>query len=298
MRHPHHIKICLLVFFVGALWGFYWLPQRALESGGLTGGWATIIQYIIPLILLLPQTIWKLLKKQSTGFEFPLIGLFMGGGLACYANSLLLTDIMRALILFFLMPIWTTLLQIVIFKQKPQLQRIVSLILALSGLLIVFNQNGKFPFPHNAGDWLALFSGMLCAAGAIKLQSIRSESISSLLFSFFFYGTLVTLFLAILMQSSFGPIPDFNSLIEMLPLILLISIGFLIPSNIVVLWSPSKIGASLFSILILSEIVFGTLSSGLFADEPFGLREIIGGTLMLLAGFLEVMSGPKKINYH
>ena len=83
----------------------------------------------------------------------------------------------------------------------------------------------------------------------------------------------------------------------MLPLLLLISVGFLIPSNIVIIWSPSKIGAGLFSILILSEIIFGTLSSGLLANEPFGLREVIGGVLMLLAGLLEVLLTPKKINY-
>ena len=219
----------------------------------------------------------------------------MGGGLACYANSLLLTDIMRALILFFLMPIWTTLFEIIFFKQKPQLERIISLILVIFGLLVVFNQNGKLPFPHNTGDWLALFSGVLAAAGAIKLQSVKSESISSLLFSFFFYGTLVTLLQAILFGSSFGPIPDLNSLFLMLPLLLLISVGFLIPSHIIVIWSPSKIGAGLFSILILSEIIFGTLSTGLLANDPFGLREIIGGGLMLLAGLVEVLLKPKNI---
>ena len=62
-----------------------------------------------------------------------------------------------------------------------------------------------------------------------------------------------------------------------------------------VIWSPSKIGAGLFSILILSEIIFGTLSTGLLANDPFGLREIIGGGLMLLAGLVEVLLKPKNI---
>ena len=43
-RHPHHFKISFALAIAAGSWGIYWLPQRILEDGGLTGGWGTISQ--------------------------------------------------------------------------------------------------------------------------------------------------------------------------------------------------------------------------------------------------------------
>ena len=100
-KHPYYISISIAVFITSGLWGLYWIPQRALQNGGLTGGWGTVFQYAIPLIVLTPFIIWKSIKGRRTGLHLPLIGIFFGGGIACYANSFLLTDIMRVFILFY-----------------------------------------------------------------------------------------------------------------------------------------------------------------------------------------------------
>ena len=294
MRHKYHLSISIAVFITSGLWGLYWIPQRALEKGGLTGGWGTVSQYAIPLIVLTPLMIWKIFKGKSTGLHLPMIGLFFGGGIACYANSFLLTDVMRVFILFYLMPVWTTIFEMIFFKQQPKWQRGVSLFLALLGLWIVFGKDGNLPFPVNVGDWLALLGGFLCAIGAIKLEEAKSEDITSLMYSFFFYGLLVTLFTSLIFSDAFGAFPEFASLVSMLPFLLILSLVFFIPSNIIILWSPSKIGAGLFSILVLSEIIFGTISAALLANEPFGWRETVGGLLMLIAGFSEIILTKNK----
>ena len=293
-KHPYHITISLAVFITSGLWGLYWIPQRILENGGLTGGWGTVAQYAIPLIVLSPVMFWRFIKGKPTGLHLPLIGLLFGGGIACYANSFLLADIMRVFILFYLMPVWTTIFEIIFFKKIPKWQRGISLFLALLGLWIVFGKNGNFPLPVNVGDWLALIGGLLCAIGAIKLEEAKYEEITSLLFSFFFYGLLVTLVTSLLFSDAFGPFPNFYSWINMFPLLLILSIIFFIPSNIIILWSPSKIGAGLFSILVLSEIIFGTISAALISNEQFGWREGIGGLLMLIAGFSEIFLSKKN----
>ena len=156
------------------------------------------------------------------------------------------------------------------------------------------SRTANFPLPVNVGDWLALIGGLLCAIGAIKLEEAKYEEITSLLFSFFFYGLLVTLVTSLLFSDAFGPFPNFYSWINMFPLLLILSIIFFIPSNIIILWSPSKIGAGLFSILVLSEIIFGTISAALISNEQFGWREGIGGLLMLIAGFSEIFLSKKN----
>ena len=74
------------------------------------------------------------------------IGLLFGGGIACYANSFLLTDVVRALILFYITPVWTTIFEMIFLRQLPKYYRYVTLILALSGVWIVFGQNGVFQY--------------------------------------------------------------------------------------------------------------------------------------------------------
>ena len=44
--------------------------------------------------------------------------------------------------------------------------------------------------------------------------------------------------------------------------------------------------------MILSEVVVGTVSAGLLADDPFGWREGLGGILILLAGLVETIFSP------
>ena len=64
MRHPHHFKIAIALAISAGAWGIYWLPQRILEEGGLTGGWGTIAQMIIGVILLLP-IVYGLYKSNN-----------------------------------------------------------------------------------------------------------------------------------------------------------------------------------------------------------------------------------------
>ena len=121
MRHPHHYKISIALAIAAGAWGIYWLPQRILEDGGLTGGWGTISQMVIGFLLLLPIAIWRFVKGKKTGFELPITGLLLGGGFVCYALSFLLTDVVRALILFYMKPVWTTIFEILFLKKKAWL---------------------------------------------------------------------------------------------------------------------------------------------------------------------------------
>ena len=99
----------------------------------------------------------------------PLTGLLIGGGFICYALSFLLTDVVRALILFYMTPIWTTIFEILFLKKRPGIERVITLLLSLGGLWIVFSKQTVFPLPENSGDWLALAGGAIFAGGLIRL---------------------------------------------------------------------------------------------------------------------------------
>ncbi len=292
-RHPYYYTISFALLIAAGMWGLFWIPQRALEAGGLTGGWATISQMVIPFVMLLPISLWRLYKGQSFGLEYPLIGLLFGGGIACYANSFLLTDVVRALILFYITPVWTTIFEIVFLRQIPRFYRYITLVLALSGVWIVFGQEGVIPLPQNSGDWIALLGGILIAASAVRMEIKKPEGIYPILFSFFFYGGLFTLIQSYFLSDYLGDAPSIESWVAMMPWLILIAILFHIPTNIVILGAPSRIGAGIVCIIILFEIVVGTLSAAVLTDELIGWREILGSSFIIFAGLTEIIFASK-----
>ena len=277
----------VLIAVAAGVWGVYWLPQRALEDAGMTGGWATLAQYLVPLALLTPVALWRARRGQRSGAGLPAFGLLLGGGIVCYANSFLLTDVVRALLLFYLTAAWATLIEALVFRQRVSVLRVVTLLLAFGGIWIVFSQAGGWPIPRNAGDWLALTGGIAVAAGTAVIFSTRSPGVFAPLYSFFLYGTPVAVICCVGLAGVLGPPPAAANVIALLPWVVLIA-AFLIPSNCALTWGATQVPPGMFGILILSEIVVGLMSAALWAGEPFGWREALGGTMMLAAGVLEV----------
>ena len=294
MRHPHHFKIAIALAISAGAWGIYWLPQRILEEGGLTGGWGTISQMIIGVILLLPIAIWRKVKGKTTGLEIPLTGFLIGGGFICYALSFLLTDVVRALILFYMTPIWTTIFEILFLKKRPGIERFLTLSLALGGLWIVFSKQTVIPLPENSGDWLALVGGALFSAGLVRLELIKTDGVFPIIFSFFFFGSIFNIVAGFLLREYLGPVPPIEAFVSMALFLIIISVFYFIPTGIVIFWSPSKLGAGLCSILFLSEIVVGVITSSILTNEPFGWREITGSSLIVIGGVLAVVLAPNK----
>ena len=294
MKHPHHYKISIALAISAGAWGIYWLPQRILEDGGLTGGWGTISQMIIGTLILLPIALWRISKKKGTGLELPGMGILIGGGFICYALSFLLTDVVRALIMFYMTPVWTTIFEIIFLKKKHGWQRIVSLSLALGGLWVVFGQGGNIPLPVNAGDWIALLGGVMFAGGMIRLEVIKTDGVFPIIFGFFFYGTLFNIAAGLLLVNYLGPVPTIDAFVSMTAFLIPLSIFYFIPTGIVILWAPTQIGAGICSILFLSEIIVGAVSSSILTDEPFGWRQIVGCSLIIIGGVVAVVLSPKE----
>ena len=294
MKHPHHYKISIALAISAGAWGIYWLPQRILEDGGLTGGWGTISQMIIGTLILLPIALWRISKRKGTGLELPVMGILIGGGFICYALSFLLTDVVRALIMFYMTPVWTTIFEIIFLKKKHGWQRILSLGLPLGGLWVVFGQGGNIPLPENAGDWLALLGGIMFAGGMIRLEVIKTDGVFPIIFGFFFYGTLFNIVAGFLLVDYLGPMPSNEAFISMTTFLVLISVFYFIPTGIVILWAPTQIGAGICSILFLSEIIVGAISSSILTDEPFGWRQIVGCSLIVIGGIIAVVLSLKE----
>ncbi len=210
MHHPRFILICIVVAIAAGAWGLYWLPQRWLLAAGMTGGWGTIAQYLISLAILTPIAIWRLLKGKEIGFRHWACGLFLGSGVIFYANSFLVTDVIRALIFFYMIPIWATLFEAVFLKRSPGWPRAASILLALAGLWIAVGLETGMPVPSNLGDWFGLIGGLLIAAGAARTEVEQPAGIFPLLFMIFIFGVVASVCQYPLLADKVGAMPTYD----------------------------------------------------------------------------------------
>ncbi len=288
MGHPHHILICFAVFFFAGVWGLYWLPQRMLLDAGMTGGWGTVAQYVISLAVLLPIAVWRLWKGKEIGTRHWICGLLLGSGAVFYANSLLVTEVIRALVFFYLTPLWATLIETVFLKRRFRWSRVGTVVLALVGVWIAIGTDVGVPVPIYLGDWFGLLAGVLIAAGAARTEVEQPDGVFPLLFMVITFGLIATIYQYPLLSNVIGEIPTFDIAASSLTFLLGISLLFVLPTTAFLFWSPPKIGTGVFSILILSELVVGVISAALLTDEPFGWAHAAGAALIVVAGVLEV----------
>ena len=103
-----------------------------------------------------------------------------------------------ARILFYVTPVWSTILETTFLKRRLTASRIMALVLGLGGLVIILGGRTGIPILQNVGDTLALLAGMVWACGSLQVRANPSVGIVETVFSFFMYGSLIALFIALL----------------------------------------------------------------------------------------------------
>jgi len=283
----------LVVVLASAAWGLFWIPLRAIERLGLGPAWATLSQFLVPLAILTPFAILRWRRGQPTGIRGYRTGLLIGSAVALYLESLLLTDVARALILFYAMPAWGTILEVGLMGRPFTRWRGISLILSLSGMLIILGIGSPLSFSINIGDLMALLSGILFAFGAMRVRQAPETSVFEQILAFFLYGSVAALALPVLPLAVLGQPPSIDQLVVIAPWLLLIAGGFLIPVMWGIYWGSSQVDPGRLGILLQIEAVVGIFSAALLTGEPFGLREAIGAVLVISAGLVEVIGNRR-----
>lgn len=278
----------LCIVLGGALWGVFWLPVRAIGETGLGGAWPGALIFAGCLAALLPVLAlrWRSLLRHWRGLA--VCGLFTGTALASYSTSLLLTEVARSILLFYLTPVWSTLLGMAFLGERLTANRALALALGAAGLLVVLGAGSQFPWPRNAGDWLALASGMAWAYGSFNLYRMGAVAVAEQILAFTI-GSLVVTFAGIALGgAAFGGTPPAEMLYESLPLGLL-TVMLVLPMLFLTIWPATVLSPGRVGILLMSEVVVGVATAAAFSGEPFGLREALGTVLIVAAGAVEVL---------
>jgi drug/metabolite transporter (DMT)-like permease len=279
----------IVVLVASAAWGLFWIPLRAFEREGLGPAWATLAQFLTPLVIMTPLAVARLLRGNPTGWSQYRSGLLIGGAVALYLESLLLTDVARALILFYAMPAWGTLLEVGVMRRRFTRWRGISLALSLSGMLVILSAGHGFSLTMNLGDLLALLSGVMFAVGAMLVRRAPETSVFEQLVGFFLYGSVVAVSFTLLPLAELGTPPSFDQVVVLAPWLLLAAAGFLIPVMWGIYWGSRNVDPGRLGILLQIEAVAGITTAALLAGEPFGVPQAVGAVLVIGAGVVEVI---------
>ena len=271
----------------GAVWGLYWIPLRAVNAAGVIGSWATTLFYLAPFLLLLPIAIFRWRHILRAGWPLQWIAILAALALVFYSNAFLYTDVIRAVLLYYLTPIWSVLLARAWLKEPITRSQVVAIMLGILGLLVVLNADQGFPLPKNAGDWMGLIAGLFWALTANVMRRDSGQYTFDVLISWFFWAAVFALVLALLPILDEPPVPEMRQVIEILPWFVPVVLLMIIPMFYAITWGVPLLNPGTVGILFMTEISVGAISAALLTDEPFGTREVLGIGLITVAGLTE-----------
>lgn len=265
------------------LWGLWWLPVRSLVEAGLTGWWAgTAI-----LICAMPAILAAILinRPHRAPDIFGISGaILIGLAIAGYSLAIAETTVVRAVLLFYLAPVWTLTIECVWQGRKFNRLNGIAIFLAMTGILFVFRGNISGA-AWQSGDFIALASGAFWAAGATMLVMGRESSASVL--------ALVSAIVAILVGAAIALLLEPFPRIEMFQATFQIAFWggtlYAAPILIATIWSARLLGATTVTFILTGEIIVGIVSVALLESEPFGWPELLGTTMILSATLIEVL---------
>ncbi len=264
------------------VWGVSWWPFRELQRQGLHPLWATALVYTVSMACLLavkPQA-WRGFRSE------PLLWLLLGAaGLTNVGFNWAVTigDVVRVVLLFYLMPAWTVVLAWLLLGEKPTPGALARLALAMAGVVIVLKSPASpWPVPESTADWLALLGGFSFALTNILLRKLRRTQPAARILAMFGGGALLAAGAASA-GVALGAIPAFPPPdVGWAGVGLALSLGFL-ASNVALQYGAARMNAHAAALVMLSEVVFASLSSVALGAAELTVRTLIGGALILAA---------------
>ena len=282
-----HLLPAIAVALCGAMWGGFWYPLRWFNDQGVGGGWVSLIFNAVSVLTPVP---WLLRRGSWTGFAGQaLSGLLLGSAFSLYTVSLVMTDVLHAILLFYLTPVWSTLAGWLFLGERLTISRAIAMALGFAGMACILGVTDGVPLPRNAGDWVALASGMLWSAGTLRSYAKPSSGIALPVFAFSAGGLVSSAVILVIAVSLSMPLAGAGNLAHVLPWVVLLALIIFVPPNFLVLWAAQRIDPGRVGILLMTEVLVGAITAALFSGEAFGPIEILGTALIVCAGLTEVL---------
>ena len=293
---PHSAWAVGALLLNAFVWGLSWWPFKQLETHGLHPLWATAVVYGLCFGVV---ALWSARAgAQALAWRLhPLLWLLLvASGLTNVGFNWAVTigDVVRVVLLFYLMPAWSVLLAWWLLGERPTRGALARLLLALAGLAVVLHQPGQaWPLPESLADVLALLGGLAFALTNVLLLRLKDSPESSRMLAMFGGGTFMACASAVLGSAGgvvtqawvwhsawWGPV-------------LGLALAFL-AGNLALQHGAARLRAHTTALVMLSEVVFASVSSVILGATALDTRTLVGGALIMLAALLSVRAGGQS----
>lgn len=277
--------------FNALVWGTSWWPMRQFAAHGLHPLWATAIIYLVVVAVLLVATPRALAQVLRTPALWVLL-LAAGTTNATFNWAMVVGDVVRVVLLFYLMPLWTVLLARVLLQEPVTRHAAIRVTLALLGAAVVLWPAGHgfdaLPLPRALPDWLGLVGGVAFALNNVMLRREARRSAEGLSMAMFLGGAVVCAPLAAAMAVSgavpWPPLPQAGVSSGLLAMAALYLVG-----NLSLQYGAARLPANVTSVVMLTEVVFAAGSALLLGGGELNRQLLLGGGLILGAALMSAL---------
>ncbi len=282
----------MAILFTSVLWGTLWIPMREMNEAGLGGPAATTVSFLLGLLVVLPLGLAKARRILTGGWDMWIGGFFVAVSIALFAEGVVRGQVARVMLLFYLTPVWSTILGRLMLGAPITRRRLATIALGLTGMAVILGGEAGLPVPRSVADWMGLGSGLLWAVAAVYVNRSASRPLFDRIFV-----PLVFLAPAYYLLTVVPGARDSLGIEGVLVgnaavMLALLALVWIVPIVGLTIFGAGLLDPGRVAILLMFEIVVGLGSVALLLDEPVGLREVAGAVLIGAAILAEFVAKP------
>ena len=134
-------------------------------------------------------------------------GALMGAGFALYALGLVVASVTKTVILFYMTPIWSTVIAYFVLRERAGWGRWLAIAAALVGCALVTGVS-RDELRFDPADLLGLLSGLFWALGSVMIRRYDGLNFVTVSFLQYLFGGIMALLAALYLGD---PIPQLNA---------------------------------------------------------------------------------------
>jgi len=261
---------------------------RQLQAEGLHPLWATALIYLLALLFISlwrPASWGQLLRAPTLWW----LVLASGTTNAAFNWGVTIGDVVRVVLLFYLMPLWAVLLARLVLGERLSALAGVRVLLALGGAAIVlWPQGAALPLPATLAEGLGVLGGFAFALNNVMLRREAQQPELARALAMFLGGAVVAGLLALGLGAQglvpAPPPPAWPWVAGALGLGAL----FLL-SNLALQYGAARLSANATAVVMVTEVLFASVSAVLLGAGQLSLSLLLGGALIVSAALLSVL---------
>jgi drug/metabolite transporter (DMT)-like permease len=297
----------VLVLMAGStMWGTTWIWLKSIDAMGIGPLLLAVLAYGIQFLLLLPWVLPHVRRRWGDG-EVPMawyglltLALLSGISGTGFTIAMIFGDVVRAMLLFFLIPAWGVIMGRIFLHEPLTPIRIIAVILALGGAVAILGPDIHWDsspglseghgqwfslLSFSLPDWAALIAGLTLAGANVLFRHMQGEpmlvklSIMQIGVVVFALGALV-----------FFPEPVAAITLGGIVNSLLYGATLLLAAMLCTQYAVERLPAGRSSILMTLELLVASMTAIWIGHEHPSLMVWLGGAMILAAALLEATS--------